>query len=479
MGWIIRRAPRHVPTRVQEPSPRRGGRLFAHVRKGFAALARCIPSLLLALPALAPACAADVPGARLWVDVDPLGRPPYVQEMVLLRIRGSFTMPITLERLEQPDLAGFRWLKVGRDAWYDTVQDGRQARGFQRTLAVYPQRSGTLSIAPFVHHLTILDAGGARATLELATPPLALAVAPAPVPKEAWWLPAQGLTMTDTWSADPETLQPGQSVRRTVTIEAQGVTDDQLPPQPAIRVPQLIAFPDEPQRETVIGVAPVAATGEQKRQTLPKPGRLAEVRGADGPKAKVAYAWEIRPTSDRAVDLPEIRIPWFDTGRNAMALAVLPARTVAIAPAGPTLAEMERGLGIAAAAGAANAPRYADWTLAAMAFLLALVASLLLAGRSLGIGALRQRLHAALDLRRTLGALSASAAAGRPAEAWQALRRLTALDGPVGWLASPEARSAAAALEAAAFGPMSPDAAGVRSAAADLLRARRRRSRSN
>lgn len=335
---------------------------------------------VLAGPALA---GESIPGARIWLEVERHGRDPFVQEMVLVRVKGAFTVPIALQKLEPPDLPDFRVLPIGKDYWGEVDDDGRQALGMVRTFALFPQRSGALTIGPFVHHLTIVGASGSRETVDLATDPATLTVAPAPVPEGTWWLPARTLTVTDAWSVAPETLAIGQSTRRTVTIEADGVTDDQLPPAPVFRSPKLIAFASAPERETIIAVTPPPTSREAKRQSLAKPGRYREVLGRDGPRARIVYRWDIRPTTDEAVHLPEVEIPWFDTETGLPARAVIPARTVSLAPLGPSLEDMERALGIGGGPAPADGGRLADHVLAALAFLAGFAATVAIFRRPL------------------------------------------------------------------------------------------------
>lgn len=318
-------------------------------------IARLLLFLVLLMPAPV-AAASDIPGARLWVEVETGGREPYPQEMVLVRVRGLFTVPIALERLEQPDLPGFRWLRLGGDTWAATTDNGRPARAFQRTLALFAQGSGAHVIAPFTHHLTLIDPAGGRREVTLASEPVTLNVAPVPAGASGWWLPARSVTLAEDWSAPPEALPIGQSARRTVTLEADGLTDDQMPPLVLPPVGKLIAFPGPATRETVLAVSLDDATAEQRRQALRRPGRLAVVSGRDGPRARAVYTWDVRPTTDEPVTLPAIEIPWFDTQAGVMRLAALPARTVALASAEQSLEAMEAELGIADAAPAGPDP---------------------------------------------------------------------------------------------------------------------------
>lgn len=415
-----------------------------------------------ATPAPAAAAAPDdapieIPGARLWLEIErPEGRDPRVQEMVIVRVHGSFIVPVALYELEPPALDGFRWLAVGRDVWGETVDRGRQMRGFLATFALFPQQSGRLEIGRFVDHLTIVGSDGKRQKVDIATAPATLEVAAAAAPPGEWWLPARDLTVTESWSVDPRGLAIGQSTRRTITISATGVTDDQLPPPPSFASPKLIAFADPPERSTVMGVAARTEIGERKRQSLPKPGRLAEVAGRDGPVASVTYAWTVRPTTDEAVTVPAIEIPWFDTDRGEAARALVPARTVSVSVLGHSAADLERALGIAAAVPAAEGGAVADLALP-LAFLAGFGATAAALWGLAGIG-LPGRIRARLARRRALAAMSAAAGRGDAAAVWAGLERLRDADAVLAaGAASPAAgRGAVAAAARHQEGPALP-----------------------
>ncbi|WP_181706371.1 BatD family protein [Chthonobacter rhizosphaerae] len=343
--------------------------------------------LALALTGLiGPASAASThPGIRLWVDVENAGPEIRPQEMVILKVRARFRVPVTLEKMEDPKEAGFRLVRVGRDLWFDVFEDGLTIRAFERTVAVFPQRSGTVVIPPFVHHLTILDEKMKTRKIDVLSEPVPLQVVPAPAPADVWWIPARRFTVTDAWSVPPERLAVGQSTRRTLTIEAEGVFDDQIPPAPALKADGLIVFPGVPERETRIGLGAVQPESELalRDRSLRRPGRLKEVKNApEGPIARVVYSWDIRPTTDRPVTLPAVTMPWYDVTAGAMRTVEIPARTVALAAGNrtPDVAALELALGIVAPTDAPpGAGRGLPMMLAGLAGAVAFVATLGLA----------------------------------------------------------------------------------------------------
>jgi hypothetical protein len=312
------------------------------------------------------------PAGHIWVDVDQLGRPPFVQEMILLRLRGIYTRPVALAKTEQPALEGFRWMLIGKDEWSDSVENGSQVRGFQQVIAVFAQRSGNLVIPPFIQNLTYIDRSGARISTVIQTEPVTIRVAPVPTDASSWWLAAHSLAATDNWSDDPKDIDIGQSVKRSITITGVGVTDDQLPPRPEIKVPGLIVVPAAPVRKTVIGLGkPLKHILEPK-----KPGPYRIVEGREGPISSVTYSWTIRPvTGDQAI-LPAIEIPWYNTDANAMQRIVIPGRTVALKDTGPTLADMEQSLGIVGTPDSGRSLISVDQILVVIAFVTALLATL-------------------------------------------------------------------------------------------------------
>lgn len=264
----------------------------------------CLVALVLAAT---PAFALEDGDLSLTVTAEvPGSATPYPREMVLLRIRGTYRAQIALEELRQPSLPHFGWTQLGRDHWSRVTIQGQEARGFERTVALFPQGPGRFVVDPFVHRLTIVD-GGERRVVEVRSPPLPLAVASwqgpgGPDAPEPWWLAAQDVTVTDLWEPEPEGLKLGEPARRTVTLEARGVTADALPPRPVLRTRGVLTF-----------------AGPVERQTRITPA---------GPVARVTYRWDVRPGVPEPVTLSAIAIPWFDTKARVMREAEIPARIV-------------------------------------------------------------------------------------------------------------------------------------------------------
>ncbi|GLK76019.1 hypothetical protein GCM10008171_12730 [Methylopila jiangsuensis] len=377
--------------------------------------------------------------ARL--EVTPLlnGPAPYPRELVLLRIRGVYRPLINQSKLIQPELVDFAWSELGQDAVRVIEEDGYAKREFTRVIAVYPSRSGTLTIGPFVHRLKVVD-GAERREIEVRSKPVELKVAAwsgpgGPDDPQGWWLPARSVTVRDAWSGDPDRVPRGETLTRTVTVTADGAPADMLPPTPKLLSPGVISF-----------------LGPTSRETRITPS---------GPVSQVTYSWEARPTTAYPATVQEIRIPWFDTTARKMREAVIPARRMAWAA---------DGSGEPAPAKRAAAPMLAAAGALALSF-------------AFGVALLLWRAGGAPRLlpEREPQALRALRRAARRSDAAGVRAAVSALSrhDPARarrWREDPEARAALSALDRRLFGPAdepAPDLNGLARAIGRAWRASR------
>ena len=229
--------------------------------------------LLLALPARADSLRLIVPEMR-----------PVVGEMIPITIRGEYSGQITLEKLIFPDSAAYDWIQTARDRWADERVEGLPYRVFERRIAVFPRRPGTLTIGPVTHQLTKAQ-GMTRPVFDIVAPPVTLAVTPYPGAGRP--LASRHVTITDEFSADPARLGPAETFTRRITLTADGSMAHLLPPRPLIREPWLISFAAPEIRET----------------------RLTP----QGPIAVAVWEWSLRPHTGEVGSLTPIRFPWFNT----------------------------------------------------------------------------------------------------------------------------------------------------------------------
>jgi hypothetical protein len=232
---------------------------------------------------------------------------PYTGEMIMLRVRSTIRGFVALDELRQPPLTNFNWQQLGRDKPINIMVDGFDVPGIERDIAIFPQQPGRLIIDPFVRHVTMVVGENERVEVDFVSKPVFVDVQRHEGlgrPGE-WWLPSSTVTYRESWSPEPDQIEPGKVARRTLTIEAVGMTADRLPPPPAMRAPGIITFTGPVSRETILT--------------------------ANGPVARAIYQWDLRPVSNSPAKLPAIHIPWFDVRERRMRDITVPEHWVSYA----------------------------------------------------------------------------------------------------------------------------------------------------
>ena len=119
------------------------------------------------------------------------------------------------------------------------------------------------------------------------------------------WLPAKNLQLGEEWSKDPDTLRAGEPVTRTLRLRAVGLSAEQLPEISVTIAEGMKEYGDQPITRTTTDNDWVNGVREQ---------RIALVPGNQG-----------------TYTLPEIRIDWWDTERDAPRQTTIPARILRVA----------------------------------------------------------------------------------------------------------------------------------------------------
>ncbi|MEP1593422.1 MAG: hypothetical protein ABJK20_02575, partial [Halieaceae bacterium] len=193
--------------------------------------------------------------------------------------------------------------------------DGRPWLVHEIRYAIFPEQSGTLEIPAQTFSAresrprrSLFDVGSNGKQVRVNSQALKIEVLPRPAEYPAGdWLPAQRLTLKETWSTPPEQLKAGESATRTIRISGEGLQGAQLPPILFPSTDGLKYYPDQPViSDNEVGTGLLGSRQDSAALVPTRPGD-----------------WEI----------PEIRIPWWDTQAESVRYAVLPARTISVAAA--------------------------------------------------------------------------------------------------------------------------------------------------
>ncbi len=252
----------------------------------------------------------------LFLEVDATPQSPYVQSQVLYTVKLYRRVEIAQASLSEPELSDAVVEKLGDDNNYTTLVNGVNYLITERKYAIFPQKSGSLTIKPLILSAEVVantrpNFNGffnsqMTKTKKILSKPLALNVKPAPATFTGnHWLSAEQLVLKQEWSGDNQQMKVGEPLTRTLTLLAKGATVGQLPELNIGKIDnQLKTYPDQPVLQ------------EQK-----KPEGLIAFR-----EEKIA----IIPSKAGFYKLPAIEIPWFNSQSQKMEIAKIPETQITV-----------------------------------------------------------------------------------------------------------------------------------------------------
>ncbi len=272
----------------------------------------------LALEVL-PARPRNEAGNRdIFLEAEVSPTPAYVQAQMRYVVRLLRSVDVVDGTLTEPSATNAVLHRLGRDISYTTTRDGQSYRVLERRYALFPQASGELVISPVEFEGEVVDPGQAGSGLSrlfargervhLRTPVIRAVALPPPANYPGrTWLPAKSLQLTEEWSKDPERLRAGEPVTRTLHLQAVGLSAEQLPEISVTATEGVKEYGDQPITRTTTDTDWVHGVREQRTALVP---------GSEG-----------------NYTLAEIRIDWWDTERDVLRQATIPARVLRVAAA--------------------------------------------------------------------------------------------------------------------------------------------------
>ncbi len=295
----------------------------------------------------APQGALGSPGDEVFIEVElgddkALSEGVMVQQQVPLTVWLFSARPLLGGDLSEPKVDNAVVAKLGDDRQYQTQRQGRTYQVIERRYSLSPEQSGALRIPPIVFKGTARAAQGQRRgnsggvfdnpgldhffqdpTLDRffgnafgGRDPFGMFERGEPVRAQskgmdltvkarpeglagAQWLPAQGLTIADSWTTDPPQLRVGEPVTRTLTLTAEGLAGAQIPEVGLPEVDGLRIYPEKAEAETRTDGAMVFGVSRQ--------------------------TFTLIPSRDGALTIPEVNVTWWDTKAQQERTASLPA----------------------------------------------------------------------------------------------------------------------------------------------------------
>ncbi|NOT11807.1 MAG: protein BatD [Methylococcaceae bacterium] len=299
----------------------------------------------------------------IFLDVEAVPQTPYVQSQILYTLRLYTRIDIAQARINEPELSDAVIEKLGEDSSFNTQVNGVSYTVSERKYAIFPQKSGSMTIKPLTLTAEVLASGrpsfngffSPQMTKTKRVESKAITLNVKPVPAEftgKHWLSAEKLHLKQEWSGDIQQMKVGEPLTRTLTLLAQGTTVGKLPELNTAKTDdQLKAYPDQPVLQEQKKSEGIIAFREEKIALI--------------------------PSKSGDYTLPAIEIPWFNTKTQSMEIAKIPETTITAAsvPGTSTITPAPQSKNEVAAAAATalhNAPQVSIniwlWVSIGMAF---------------------------------------------------------------------------------------------------------------
>lgn len=261
-------------------------------------------------------------GRALEINLELSHDEVYVQQQLRLTVRITSARAVEGARFQAPAIANADFLDLG-EKQYEKVVDGQRFIVLERDYVLFPQASGELIIPPFEATIALLSTsqrgfffGTPTDNYVLRTEPRKLTVLPQPDSVAGGdWLPAKNLTLSEEWPDQQGDIHVGDSLTRTLVLQAEGLHSAQLPElvmqeQAGIRVyAEMPNLSDSHNRENVLG--------------------------------KRVQSMALVMTEPGDIQLPDLRVRWWDTSNAVFRESVLPGRLLKVLPATSSAAASE------------------------------------------------------------------------------------------------------------------------------------------
>jgi hypothetical protein len=278
------------------------------------------------------------------VDAPAAGTRHYVQQQFPYTVRLFYDDAVQSGELSAPAAPNAIIEQLGGDKHFTVVRDGHPYHVTERHYAIAPEASGSLRIPPARFQGTMiandgeqgdmdrgddlmsrliqnspmandpffkdafrgtLHLGGATQAVSAVSRDIAVGVDPRPAGAHGAWLPAQQITLHDSWQEGPPHFKAGEPVTRVITIDAKGLAASQIPQLQLADAANARLYPEPPDNQSRTDGTSISGTSTQR----------------------VTYI----PTAPGSLTIAPIQLAWWNTVSDTPARAELPGRAFTVA----------------------------------------------------------------------------------------------------------------------------------------------------
>ncbi len=256
-------------------------------------------------PAIDPATEqlSKTDGLTLTAEIDT--EHPYLHQEILYTVRLLNRHRLMDVRYHPPHVEDAILFPLGQGRQYQTTVSGVSYHVDEQRYAIFPQKSGALTITPPTLQALLFDTSPNPVSLE--AKPIDVDVQP--LPKKAslqTWLPSKLVRIQESYDHTATTLSQGATVVRSIRLQAQGLVAQLLPEMTFESSPGVSVYPEQAEKSNDV--------------------RQGELWGST--QLKVTYVF----TKPGNIPLPAIKVSWFNVKTKQFEVAELPAKTYEIHP---------------------------------------------------------------------------------------------------------------------------------------------------
>jgi len=261
--------------------------------------------------------AQSAPPREAFVEISLAPQTPYVQQQSVLTLKLFVAINLLEGSLSDPEPENALVERLGDDIQYNANRGGQIYRVVERKYAIFPQRSGEMIIPPIRFHGRAEEKAHNNQPLfssffnqgrriRATSRPLRIEVSPPnPAFSGQHWLPAKRLTFNAS-AILQDKYEVGKPVTLQLRLAAQGLTAEQLPAFDLPDSDRYKTYADKSQSDT-------------------------SFNGTDM-QGVVIKNIAVVPTQPGELEIPEIKINWWNTKTNSMETATLPFRKILALP---------------------------------------------------------------------------------------------------------------------------------------------------
>jgi hypothetical protein len=260
----------------------------------------------------------ELPPVFIEVGVTPEDSPHYVNAQLGLNVRVYYRQNLTEAAISQPEPSPAS-VRLLDELAFQADRNGVHYRVLERHYAIFPERSGDLTIPPLQLTGRLVERRNDRSwqpglrgrRVQVKSDPIQLIIRPRPsTAAGASWQPARQLELSEQLSPVDE-LRVGEPVTRTVIVDAVGLEENMIAEPAWPEISHARIYPDQPQ----------GISRDDGQWVL-------------GHKE---FRYAIVPEKEGELVLPELTVHWWDTVNDRQRTSVLPPRVFQVQPSAVTI----------------------------------------------------------------------------------------------------------------------------------------------